>query len=142
MKKLLYFVAIIMAVMAFASCENAISGKLEGKWRIITATSIETYGSEPSDTTIVNLENKFNYWEFLEDGTVELYYRKDDGEKKYEFEGTWKRNGAKLDLKVKGIDDVQVDGTIKQLTAAKLVFEMKQTFGDNVILQFFDCKRE
>lgn len=141
MKKLLYFVAIFMVAMAFAGC-NASNEKLEGKWRIITDTMTEIYGSEQSEPQTVNLEDKFHYWEFLEDGTFAFYYIKEDGQKKYEVEGTWTRNGSKVDLKVKDVTDVQVEGTIMQLTAAKLVFQMKQIYGENSIVEVYDCRRE
>ena len=142
MKKLLYCIAVIMAVLTFASCENASNAKLEGKWRIITVTGYESYGSQQSEPQTVNVEDKSNYWEFLEDGTFALYYIKEDGEKKYECEGTWTRTGAKVDLKIKDVSDVQVEGTIKQLTASKLVFQMAQTFGDFSITEVYDCNRE
>ena len=145
MKKLLYFVAGLVAVLAFASCENAISGKLEGKWRVITVSGYEIYDSEKSETHIIDVKDKFNYWEFLEDGTFELYYIKESGEKKIECAGTWTRNGAKVDLKIKDAeesDNLQIDGTIMQLTASELVFQMTQTSGNYSIIEVYTCNRE
>lgn len=137
--------AILMVVMAFASCEKDSNAKLEGKWRIISVSGYETNGSQQSETSTINVEDKFNYWEFLEDGIFELYYIKEDGDKKYECEGTWTRNGSNVDLKVNGVDvsdGIKVEGTIKQLTASKLVFQMKQTHGEYSLTEVYDCKRE
>ena len=137
--------AILMVVMAFASCEKDSNAKLEGKWRIISVSGYETNSSQQSETCTINVEDKFNYWEFLEDGIFELYYIKEDGDKKYECEGTWTRNGSNVDLKVNGVDvsdGIKVEGTIKQLTASKLVFQMKQTHGEYSLTEVYDCKRE
>lgn len=53
MRKLLYFVAVIMVTLAFAGCkdgdENAFSGELEGEWRVISVSGYEIYGSEQSE---------------------------------------------------------------------------------------------
>lgn len=145
MKKLFYFVALLMVAVSFASCENDPNAKLEGKWRIISVSGYEINGSQQSEPQTTNIEDKFNYWEFLEDGIFELYYIKEDGDKKYECEGTWTRNGSNVDLKVKGVDEsdgIKVEGTILQLTASKLVFQMKQTQGEYSLIEVYDCKRE
>jgi hypothetical protein len=71
-----------------------------------------------------------------------LFYVKENGEKKTECAGTWKRNDAKLDMKVNNAGDVKVEGTIMQLTASKLVFEMKQSYEDRIIDEVYNCKRE
>ena len=146
MRKLFYFVAVIMVTLAFAGCkdgdENAFSGELEGKWRIITDTMTEINGSEQSGPQTVNIEDEFNYWVFSADGNFELFYVKEDGEKKKECAGTWKRNDAKLDMKVNNAGNVKVEGTIMQLTASKLVFEMKQSYGERRIIDVYNCKRE
>lgn len=146
MRKLLYFVAVIMVTLAFAGCkdgdENAFSGELEGEWRVISVSGYEIYGSEQSEPQTVNIEDEFNYWVFSADGNFELFYVKEDGDKKTECAGTWKRNDAKLDMKVNNAGDVKVEGTIMQLTASKLVFEMKQTDGEVCIVQVYNCKRE
>ena len=89
-----------------------------------------------------SIEDKFNYWVFSADGNFELFYVKEGGEKKTECAGTWKRNDAKLDMKVNNAGNVKVEGTIMQLTASKLVFEMKQSDGEVRIIQVYNCKRE
>ena len=135
-----------MVTLAFAGCkdgdENAFSGELEGKWRIITDTMTEINGSTRSETATTNLEDKSNYWIFSADGNFEMFYIKEDEQKKTECAGTWKRNDAKLDMKVNNAGNVKVEGTIMQLTASKLVFEMKQTDGEVCIVQVYNCKRE
>ena len=145
MRKLLYFVAVIMATLAFAGCkdgdENAFSGELEGKWKVISVSGYEIYGSTRTETVTTNIEDKSNYWVFSADGNFELFYEKEDGDKKTECDGTWKRNDAKLDMKANNDGNVKVEGTIMQLTASKLVFEMKQ-FGEVCIVQVYNCKRE
>ena len=146
MRKLLYFVAVIMVTLAFAGCkdgdENAFSGELEGKWKVISVSGYEIYGSTRTETVTTNLEDKSNYWVFSADGNFEMFYVKEDEQKKTECAGTWKRNDAKLDMKVNNAGDVKVEGTIMQLTASKLVFEMKQSYGEVRIIQVYNCKRE
>ncbi|MBQ4390889.1 MAG: lipocalin family protein [Paludibacteraceae bacterium] len=146
MRKLLYFVAVIMVTLAFAGCkdgdENAFSGELEGEWRVISVSGYEIIGSTRTETKTTSIEDKFNYWLFSADGNFELFYVKEDGQKKTECAGTWKRNDAKLDMKVNNAGDVKVEGTIMQLTASKLVFEMKQSSGELRIIEVYNCKRE
>lgn len=141
MKKLLYLAAGLMVALAFASCEGAFTGKLDGKWRVNSVTGYEINGSENT----ISLDDKFQYWEFFEDGTFELYYIKEGGDKKTECEGTWTRTGAIVDLKVKGAeadDKLKLEGLIVQLTASKLVFQMTQTYGDYSIIEAYSCTRE
>lgn len=146
MRKLLYFVAVIMVTLAFAGCkdgdENAFSGELEGEWRVISVSGYEIIGSKRTGTATANLEDEFNYWVFSADGNFEMFYVKEDGNKKTECAGTWKRNDAKLDMKANNAGDVKVEGTIMQLTASKLVFEMKQSSGELRIIEVYNCKRE
>ena len=145
MKKLLYLAAGLMVALAFASCEGAFTGKLDGKWRVNSVTGYEINGSEKSEPHTISLDDKFQYWEFFDDGTFELYYIKEDGDKKTECEGTWTRTGAIVDLKVKGVEDadkLKLEGIIVQLTASKLVFQMTQTYGDYSIIEAYSCTRE